>query len=146
MTFGSSCSPSIAQFVKNKNAMDFKFKYPRAAEAVIHSHYVDDLIESTHPPDEAIQLINEVQIIHQHAGFELRSFNSNSSAVLNVLNNGSENGAKMLEDKVNFTTERVLGMYWNTGTDTFTYCLRFVKFSQTDKFVPTNLYRLREKF
>lgn len=138
MTFGSSCSPSIAQFVKNKNAMDFQEQYPRAVEAITKSHYVDDLIESAHTVAEAIQLVNEVQYIHRHAGFELRSFNSNSKEVLMALNGDSQCDAKILDDKVNYTTERVLGMYWNTGSDTFTYCLKFVKIdAQSDKFAPT---------
>lgn len=138
MTFGSSCSPSTAQFVKNKNAMDFKDTHPRAVEAVTRSHYVDDLIDCTHTPEEAIKLISDVQFIHQHAGFELRGFHSNSPEVLGALANGTQDGTKMLEDKVNFAMERVLGMYWHTADDTFTYCLKFVKFNpHTDNFAPT---------
>lgn len=67
---------------KNKNAMDFIGQYSRAVEAITKSHYVDDLIDSTHTPDEAIQLINDIQLIHKRAGFELCSFNSNSSEIL----------------------------------------------------------------
>lgn len=141
LTFGSSCSPSIAQYVKNRNALDFKDEYPRAFVAVTQGHYVDDLIESTHTPEEAVQLINDVQFIHQHAGFELRSFNSNSPDVLHALHGGSQ-GAKMLDDKITFTMERVLGMYWHTESDTFTYCLNLLNFLLK----PTCLRRLSEKF
>lgn len=48
MTFGSSCSPCVAQYVKNVNAMEFKEKYQRAVEAILNNHYVDDMIESVH--------------------------------------------------------------------------------------------------
>ena len=115
--------------------MDFIGQYPRAVEAITKSHYVDDLIDSTHTPGEAIQLIKEIQLIHQCAGFELRSFNSNSPEVLTALNGTTQDVTKMLDDKI--TTERVLGMYWHTERDAFTYCLKFVKFAPTKKFVPT---------
>lgn len=143
MTFGSSCSPSIAQFVKNINATDFEDKYPRAVEAIMKSHYVDDMIESTHTVADAIQLVNEIQYIHQHAGFELRSFNSHD--VLIALNDNNQCGSKILDDKINFTTERVLGLYWSTEFDSFTYCLKFVKIDLKSKdYSPTKREVLSE--
>ncbi|XP_062541066.1 uncharacterized protein LOC134209104 [Armigeres subalbatus] len=33
-TFGSTCSPSSAQFIKNKNALEFAAEFPEAAEAL----------------------------------------------------------------------------------------------------------------
>ncbi|XP_037051788.1 uncharacterized protein LOC119085478 [Bradysia coprophila] len=137
MTFGSSCSPSIAQWVKNKNASDFKEQFPRAYDAITRSHYVDDLIDNTHTEEEAVQLIQDVQFIHRHAGFEMRNFASNSKDVLRSLNSSSENVVKTLDDKINLTTERVLGLYWNTELDTFTYCLKFVKVHPVDTHPPT---------
>lgn len=68
----------------------------------------------------------------------MRSFNSNSQQVIKSLSDESSGGTKVLDDKINFTTERVLGIYWNTETDTFTSSLKFVKFNlQTDDFAPT---------
>ena len=43
MIFGAACSPTIAQYVKNKNAEKFKEKFPRAAEPIIERHYVKRL-------------------------------------------------------------------------------------------------------
>ncbi|XP_074042695.1 uncharacterized protein [Leptinotarsa decemlineata] len=42
MTFGATSSPSMAQFVKNRNAEEFSSKFPEAARAIIEKHYVDD--------------------------------------------------------------------------------------------------------
>lgn len=38
MTFGASCSPSCAQFVKNLNANKYVDQFPRAAEAITKQH------------------------------------------------------------------------------------------------------------
>lgn len=138
MTFGSSCSPSIAQFVKNKNALDFADEFPRAVEAITKSHYVDDMIESVHTIEEAIQLVRDVQHIHRHAGFELRSFNSNSPDVLRAINNNHRDEEKALDDKITFATERVLGLYWSTELDVFTYRLTYMKINfDFDAVAPT---------
>lgn len=130
MTFGSSCSPSIAQYVKNKNALEFVDSHSRAVESITERHYVDDMIDCTHTVEEAIQLVNDVQYVHQHAGFELRSFKSNAQEVLRALHGNDQHDTKILDDKVDFATERVLGLYWNTESDTFTYSLQHVKISE----------------
>lgn len=36
--FGASCSPCMAQFIKNKNATEFSAEFPRATEAIIDNH------------------------------------------------------------------------------------------------------------
>ncbi|XP_062538612.1 uncharacterized protein LOC134206886 [Armigeres subalbatus] len=46
MTFGASCSPSSAQFVKNLNAARFKDQYPEAVAAICKGTYVDDMFDS----------------------------------------------------------------------------------------------------
>ena len=38
MTFGATCSPSSAQHVKNKNALEFKDEFPEASAAIIERH------------------------------------------------------------------------------------------------------------
>lgn len=41
-TFGSTCSPCSAQYVKNLNADQFAAQFPDAAAAIVKRHYVDD--------------------------------------------------------------------------------------------------------
>ncbi|XP_055590660.1 uncharacterized protein LOC129742742 [Uranotaenia lowii] len=45
MSFGATCSPSCAIFVKNENADRFRTHYPAAVDA-IKGHYVDDMLLS----------------------------------------------------------------------------------------------------
>ncbi|XP_055604724.1 uncharacterized protein LOC129752959 [Uranotaenia lowii] len=122
MTFGASCSPSSAQYVKNFNAEQYKGQYPRAAAAITECHYVDDMLLSVESEREAIKLAQEVRFIHSQAGFEMRNWLSNSQAVVAALNECSGN-EKSLNVGEQMSTEKVLGMWWCTLTDSFTYKL-----------------------
>ncbi|XP_058825736.1 uncharacterized protein LOC131685801 [Topomyia yanbarensis] len=73
-TFGSTCSPCSAQFVKNLNAADFSEKYPEAVEAIVKRHYVDDYYDSVDTIEEAIQRASEVRYIHSCGGFRIRNW------------------------------------------------------------------------
>ena len=42
--FGAACSPTTAQYGKNRNAEDFMEMYPQAATSIIEKHYVDDYV------------------------------------------------------------------------------------------------------
>ncbi|XP_052900305.1 uncharacterized protein LOC128306748 [Anopheles moucheti] len=56
MTFGAACSPSSAQFVKNRNAKRFEEEFPRAAKCIKDEHYVDDMLVSVETEEEAVGL------------------------------------------------------------------------------------------
>ncbi|XP_058443868.1 uncharacterized protein LOC131425755 [Malaya genurostris] len=120
MTFGASCSPSSAQYVKNLNAERFKDEYPEAVEAIGEGTYVDDMLYSVETEDEAVKLAQDVRNIHAKGGFEIRGWLSNSKKVLDAM------GEQRIEQKdLNKTgelaTEKVLGMWWDTTNDTFTF-------------------------
>lgn len=91
MTFGSKCSPSSAQFVKNTNAAEYEVEFPIAAKSIIDNHYVDDMLDGARTVQDAIKLINDVKYIHSQAGFELRNFKSNSNEVLKAIGESTEN-------------------------------------------------------
>ncbi|XP_053698559.1 uncharacterized protein LOC128745509 [Sabethes cyaneus] len=122
MSFGASCSPSTAQYVKNTHAMQFEQEYPKAVHAIVHQHYVDDMLISAETVENAIQLATDVKRIHESGGFEIRNWVSNSSTVGAALD-GEETKEKNLSMGDADTTEKVLGMWWNTAADCFTYKL-----------------------
>ncbi|XP_058448642.1 uncharacterized protein LOC131428613 [Malaya genurostris] len=125
-TFGATCSPSLAQFVKNKNAMEFAEIFPRAARAIRDNHYVDDFLDSVDTVEEAIRLVKEVKYIHGQAGFEIRNFSSNSDEVLTGIGETVERQqVSMNLDKL--YTERVLGLIWIPKEDVFTFDLSNMK-------------------
>lgn len=129
MTFGATCSPSSAQYVKNLNAEDFSLTHPEAAKAIQESHYVDDFVSSFATTDEAVKISSEVVYIHKQGGFELRGFVSSHNEVLVALNaeKGSTNPVS-LEPKE--TADKILGMSWDTTSDCFLFETRFSRVSQ----------------
>ncbi|XP_065095610.1 uncharacterized protein LOC135717448 [Ochlerotatus camptorhynchus] len=120
LPFGVSCAPSIAQYVKNTNAQRFEKDHPTAVRAIVDQHYVDDMLASVESEQEAIDLARNVKKIHAEAGFEMRSWISNSPAVLEALHERTTE-EKDLNMGEGLTTEKVLGMWWNTATDCFTF-------------------------
>ncbi|XP_055623309.1 uncharacterized protein LOC129766735 [Toxorhynchites rutilus septentrionalis] len=119
-TFGSTCSPCSAQFVKNLNAAEHAEQYPKAAEATQRRHYVDDYLQSFDSEEEACQVVEEVKLVHRQGGFDIRNWLSNSSAVLEWVGEADRTPAKIVGGTGN-EMERVLGMQWNAKNDMFLF-------------------------
>lgn len=120
MTFGACCHPSSAQYIMNLNAKRFINEYPNAVEAIEKWHYVDDMLVSTNTAEDAIKLAEDVRYIHAKGGFEIRNWISNSKRVLQALRVTTAE-EKNLDLSPQMTAEKVLGMWWYTDTDDFTY-------------------------
>lgn len=123
MIFGASCAPCTSQFVKNVNADKYYRKYPVAATAIRHNHYVDDFLDSVDTEEEAIRLALEVKYIHSKAGFNIRNWICNKPNVLNVLkinDNGQQKSLNLGEES---DANKVLGVFWKSSDDSFTFKL-----------------------
>ncbi|XP_062708688.1 uncharacterized protein LOC134288304 [Aedes albopictus] len=120
-TFGSSSSPASAQFVKNKNAEEFADRYPKAVQAIVDNHYVDDYLDSFENEEEALRVSQEVRMIHSRGGFQLRNWLTNGKQVLEGLGESSTDETKNLFLDKGSECERVLGMLWNTRDDVLCY-------------------------
>ena len=78
------------------------------------------MLASVKTAEDAIRLANEVKYIHSQGGFEIRNWVSNSKTVLQSL--GEEDVEKKnLDLTAEVATEKVLGLWWCTEEDTFTY-------------------------
>ncbi|XP_062710719.1 uncharacterized protein LOC115269391 [Aedes albopictus] len=120
MTFGACCSPTTAQYVKNINAKRFEADFPQAVEAIVKKHYVDDMLASVETEEEAVKLAQDVKRIHAAGGFEMRNWLSNSLIVRESLQEDTSTEKYLGAEEENFT-EKVLGLWWNTNTDCFTF-------------------------
>lgn len=85
LSFGASCSPALAQAVKNVNAMEFNNQHPRAVKSIIERHYMDDMLDSMDTEEDVIKLAMDVRNIHSNANFHIRNWLSNSTKVTQSL-------------------------------------------------------------
>lgn len=132
MTFGAACSPCSAQYVKNMNADDHAAEFPEAAVAIKCHHYMDDYVMSFMDEQEAIRVTKDVIDVHSRGGFELRNFVSNSPLVLDALGCDIDStDVKIPSDEPH--ANRILGMYWDTTKDVFTFKFRATKTSIATK-------------
>ncbi|XP_053691544.1 uncharacterized protein LOC128740060 [Sabethes cyaneus] len=144
-TFGSTCSPASAQFVKNQNAREHSDRFPRAAEGILQSTYVDDYLDSFGSEEEACRISEEVRQIFCNGGFQLRNWISNSESVLQHLGETQAAVRKSLTTTSN-DAERVLGMLWDPLTDELSFSTRMsdeVHYLLENDKVPTKRQVLR---
>lgn len=144
--FGSTCSPSSAQYVKNRNARDFADNYPKAANAIIRHHYVDDYLDSFGTMEEAVTVGREVKQIHAKGGFEIRNFLSNKPEIAESVGAQSTAMEKIFQAGKEECAESILGMRWIPSSDHFTYSLELRENLQAvlaDTHVPTKREVLR---
>ncbi|XP_053692563.1 uncharacterized protein LOC128741013 [Sabethes cyaneus] len=120
-TFGSTCSPCQAQYVKNRNAESFAENYPEAVEAIISRHYVDDYYDSVNTTEEAIKRAEEVKYIHSQAGFHIRNWVSNSAVFLEHFGEGIADSTVHFNRDKGTEYERVLGVVWESTEDVFCF-------------------------
>ncbi|XP_037818591.1 uncharacterized protein LOC119608296 [Lucilia sericata] len=127
MTFGAACSPCIAHYVKEANAMEYRDRFPRAVKSILDHHYVDDFVDSFVNPSKAIEIAVQVREIHKAAGFEMRNFTSNSSEVVVALEGSLNHQVSFLGGlkELDGSTEKVLGMLWDPKDDAFKFVLKF---------------------
>ncbi|XP_055603751.1 uncharacterized protein LOC129751982 [Uranotaenia lowii] len=120
-TFGATCSPCSAQYVKNLNASEFAQQYPEAAAAIIENHYVDDYYDSVDTSDEAIKRVAQVQYIHSRGGFDIRNWVSNCQEVLDSIDEVKKDQRIHFNKDKQTENERVLGIIWNPRDDVFSF-------------------------
>ncbi|XP_055585502.1 uncharacterized protein LOC129738342 [Uranotaenia lowii] len=120
-TFGATCSPCSAQYIKNLNAREYATEYAEAAAAIVENHYVDDYYDSVDTLDQAVGLATQVRDIHARGGFEIRNWVSNSEEMLLNLGEPNEEQAIKFNKCKETDTERVLGIIWNPHDDVFCF-------------------------
>ncbi|XP_051172885.1 uncharacterized protein LOC127289150 [Leptopilina boulardi] len=131
MIFGAVSSPFIAQEVKNRNAAEFREKYPGAYKAIVENHYMDDFVDSEDTVEETVKKVSEVMYVHEMGGFEMRNIMTNSAEVREKLNPAylaPLNKNLSLNEESN---ARVLGVNWTPSTDNLFFSVKFPKLEKT---------------
>lgn len=121
--FGASCSPFIAQHVKNLNGKQHEHKYPKATEAILSDHYMDDYVGSVDSKAEAAQLAADIVTVHGAACMEMRGWVSNDQAALELISPDlrAQKSLDIDTSDSNSSCVKVLGIKWSPDSD----CLGF---------------------
>ncbi|CAH0404948.1 unnamed protein product [Chilo suppressalis] len=110
LIFGATCSPFIAQFIKNKNALKYEDSFPDAVKIILNNHYMDDCLYTVNNEQMAIKLVHEITSIHNSGGFEIRGWASNSKPVLeNIPNDSHARSAVQFKDGATHTIYDIHG-------------------------------------
>ena len=120
LVFGLNTSPFLAQFVSQENARKFIIEFPRAAEAVIDSTYMDDTLDSVAMVDEARTLKKELQIVWRAAGMEVKKWASNSAEIMEETPEEDRAKGLLIDDEKQLSV-KTLGIRWNASADDFTF-------------------------
>ena len=107
VTMGDRPSPAIATEALFKTAEMFRDEYPRAAEFILGSSYVDDLIDSVPSSEEATELARQTELVLAEGGFSVKCWQSTSEKL-------QGNELKRTEEG----NTGVLGVSWNPKEDT----------------------------
>jgi len=80
--FGSTCSPSIANFCLERVAKDHGGEFdPEAGSIVLNNFYVDDCLVSFRDDETAMKMVSQISSVLVKCGFKLTKWLSNSQIV-----------------------------------------------------------------
>lgn len=120
VVFGVNASPYLAQFVNQHNASVNKHEFPRAAETVCESTYMDDSMDSVDTADEAIKLYQELKSLYGKAGMTPKKWLSNKAEVLEAIPKEDRVSSLDLESDA-MPVIKTLGVSWSSEPDQFTF-------------------------
>ncbi|XP_058839416.1 uncharacterized protein LOC131694916 [Topomyia yanbarensis] len=121
VTYGTASAPYLATRCLKKLGEDSVLTHPIAARVVQEDFYVDDMLSGADSTSEAKMLVTEVMQLTDSAGFILRKWNSNSTALLSNLPRHLCDERSVLELDSSTSTVKTLGLRWDTSTDEFCF-------------------------
>ena len=131
LVFGVNSSPFLAQFVSQYHAKIYEKQYPRAAEVILKSTYMDDSMDSVKDETEGVELYKQLSELWKKADIQTHKWLSNSLKVLENIPPQYRATEVNFDDKV--SPVKTLGVLWHATDDVFT----FKSYCVVEKFQPT---------
>ena len=120
LVFGVNCSPFLAQFVAQHHARQNNASYPRAAETVLRSTYMDDSMDSVQDVNEGLKLYTQLVNLWKGAGMRARKWVSNATDIMEKIPIEDRALQVNIEDSP-LPTIKTLGITWQAEEDLFTF-------------------------
>lgn len=126
VTYGTKAAPFLAMRTLQQLADDDANMFPRAAEALRKSFYMDDLLEGSETIDEAKSLQQEIISMLKGAGMNIRKWSCNAPELIEGL------PADQVDAPLDFKyseSRKTLGLRWSPKSDSFTFQNKFENLS-----------------
>ena len=125
VTFGISASPYLAVRTLQQTATDHGKDFPEAAQHILNSFYVDDLLAGASTEEKAVQLFTDLRHILAKGGFDICKWRSSSASVLHSIPTELQEKlhTKEVTNEHHPTQPKALGLEWNSNTDCMSPCL-----------------------
>ena len=113
VSFGDKQSGAIATMAMRKTAEMSSKRYPQAARTILNNSYMDDIVVSVPSKEHAKQVTDEIEKVLIKGGFNIKGrFYSNDETA---------NDMTLEPHQETSSTEKVLGVIWNTNKDQFRF-------------------------
>ena len=113
VSFGDKPAGAIAILALRKTTELGKSSYPVASSVIIGSSYVDDIIDSVDSYEHALQLTSDIDKVLKIGGFQVKGWTLSGGA------------GKVIKFNIE---EKVLGIIWNSSTDSFYFKVKMAEF------------------
>ena len=122
--FGAKSSPTCANYDLKRVGLDNEKEFPIAAKAIQNDFYMVDFIKSVETPEEAVEVLNQLQPFLSKHGFELKKWITNSDAVTTAIPEDLRSISKTKQVEVEPSQEgsSVLGPQWTITDDSLQVC------------------------
>jgi hypothetical protein len=113
--FGGVWSASAATYALRRTVHDYAIDDPVVTDAVQHSFYVDDSLQSFKNRHEALDVTARTCEVLAKGGFRLTKFVTNDEEILQQL--PEKDRASEVKDFINASESKALGVKWNPKSD-----------------------------
>ncbi|XP_035232906.1 uncharacterized protein LOC118204716 [Stegodyphus dumicola] len=120
VTYGLAPASFLATRCIKQIALDYS-QNSAVSHTLLHDVYMDDLLSGSSTDSDAISLCKEITNILQTHGFHLRKWNSNSNAFLAEFQEHCSTDTNLEIIPNDKESTKVLGLFWNSSTDTFIF-------------------------
>ena len=120
LVFGVNLSPFLAQLVSRHHATIHEKAFPKAAETVLQSTYMDDSMDSVLTDELGVDLYKQLSELWSKAGMHTHKWLSNSPVVLSKIPL-QDRVNKINLNEVNLPSVSTLGVMWIATEDVFTF-------------------------
>lgn len=140
VTYGISSSPYLALRTLLELARLERHRFPYAASIIEKHIYVDDVVVGAENIESALDIRDQLVGIFASAGFELRKWASNSTALLKNLHAEAQTPISFDNEEPCFM--KVLGLRWDPIRDIFSYAFNPIDHPCTKRTILSDISRI----